>query len=102
VADSDSGLQIIEFFGTGIQESFKPQATSSRLEPTVVHGVLYLKESRSSSPSCLMDISGRKVMSLHPGANDVRTLAPGIYFVRSEPSAASRGPSAVTKVVLER
>jgi hypothetical protein len=34
-------------------------------------------------------------MELGPGANDVRALAPGVYFVRHEPSA-------VTKVILER
>jgi hypothetical protein len=57
-----------------------------------------------SSPSSLSlsDISGRKVLDLRPGANDVRALAPGVYFVRSEPSAASREPSAVTKVVVTR
>ena len=43
----------------------------------------------------LLDISGRKVLELQPGANDVRGLAPGVYFVRSEPSA-------VTKVVIQR
>jgi hypothetical protein len=30
----------------------------------------------------LLDSSGRKVLDLHPGANDVRALAPGVYFVR--------------------
>ncbi len=49
-----------------------------------------------------MDISGRKVMDLKAGANDVRGLAPGVYFVRSEPSAVGRQPSAVTKVVVTR
>ena len=44
----------------------------------------------------LQDISGRKVMDLHPGANDVRALAPGVYFVR----AVGREPSAVTKVII--
>jgi len=79
--------------------------------PTVVRGVLVLSElgtrSESSdnsvmSRAALMDVSGRKVLDLVPGANDVRALAPGVYFVRSEPTAVSRGPSAVTvrKVVL--
>jgi hypothetical protein len=48
----------------------------------------------------LLDISGRKVADLHPGANDVRALAPGVYFVR----AVSRELSAVScsKVVITR
>jgi len=48
----------------------------------------------------LLDISGRKVLELHAGANDVRGLAPGVYFLRSEPSAVSGQPSAVRKVVV--
>jgi len=38
----------------------------------------------------VIDAAGRKVMDLHPGANDVSRLAPGVCFVREEPSAASR------------
>jgi hypothetical protein len=44
----------------------------------------------------LVDISGCKVLELHSGANDVRTLAPGIYFVRERPA------SAVRKVIVTR
>ena len=80
--------------------------SQSRALPTVVRSVLYLGELPSSSPgpstSCLLDISGRKVLDLRPGANDVRALSPGVYFVRPEPSAVSREPSAVTKVVVTR
>jgi len=52
------------------------------------------------SRTVLLDIGGRKVMDLAPGANDVSRLAPGVYFVR----AASRGPAAVgcQKVVLTK
>jgi hypothetical protein len=50
----------------------------------------------------LLDIGGRKVLDLLPGPNDVRYLPAGVYFVRSEPSAVSREPSAVTKVVVQR
>jgi hypothetical protein len=28
----------------------------------------------------LLDISGRKVLNLRPGPNDVSGLAPGVYF----------------------
>jgi hypothetical protein len=80
--------------------------------PTIVRGILYLPKSASpsSSTSFLMDISGRKVLDLKSGANDVRVLAPGVYFCRpsagsassAEPSAVSRRPSAVTKVVVTR
>jgi len=70
-----------------------------------LRGVLFLPGDRGAGTgdrSALMDVSGRKVLDLHAGANDVRALAPGVYFVRSEPSAENRRPSAVTKVVVTR
>jgi hypothetical protein len=77
---------------------------------TIVGGVLWMPgfgtrselPERNSVMSCavLLDATGRKVMELHPGANDVRVLAPGVYFVR----AASREPSAAScsKVMIVR
>jgi hypothetical protein len=32
----------------------------------------------------LLDISGRRVIDLLPGANDIRALVPGVYFVRGK------------------
>jgi hypothetical protein len=55
---------------------------------------------RSGRASTLLDISGRKVMALVPGANDVRGLAPGVYFIR-EAQAQTRA-QAVRKVVIAR
>ena len=43
----------------------------------------------------LLDITGRKVLDLEPGVNDVRALAPGVYFVR-------HAPAPTTKVVIQR
>jgi hypothetical protein len=53
---------------------------------------------KRGASSVLLDISGRKVQDLKPGANDVRTLAPGVYFVR-EAQAQAR---VVRKVVITR
>ena len=67
--------------------------------PTVVRDVLVLGavDSRQNTEyrAELLSIAGRKVLNLKPGENDVRVLAPGVYFIRSEPSA-------VTKVVVTR
>jgi hypothetical protein len=49
----------------------------------------------------LLDISGRKVMDLKPGQNDVRAMAPGVYFVRGA-SGVKHEASSVTKVVVTR
>jgi len=79
-----------------------------RVTPTVVRGVLYLPRDMTELPgnsdrvprSVLLDISGRKVMDLHSGDNDVRHLAPGVYFIReAEAQARALG---VRKVVIAR
>jgi len=93
----------------GVEED-RPQASSRKLQATIVRGVLVLPRDMtglSDNPDrvprlALLDVSGRKVMDLAPGANDVRALAPGVYFVHSAPSAASRERVAVTKVVVTR
>jgi len=86
---------------SGVAEGY-PVAEEVWRPPTIVRGVLYLPPSaHPGSPLPLLDICGRKVLDLLPGPNDIRRLAPGIYFVR-RPSAASGNPSAVTKVVLTR
>jgi hypothetical protein len=71
---------------------------------SIVRGILFLPGATSLKPQAasLMDATGRKVLDLKSGANDVRALAPGVYFVRPEPSAVGRQPFAVTKVVVTK
>jgi hypothetical protein len=88
----------------GLAEVAPNGEVPTRNSATVVHSVLFLPGASSSKPqaaSWLLDISGRKVLELRPGPNDVSGFSPGVYFVR-EPSAASGKPSAVSvrKVVL--
>jgi hypothetical protein len=76
------------------------EASDRRLErspaiATFCRGVLFLPSDRgpgTGDRAALVDASGRRVMNLSRGANDVRALAPGVYFVRQ--------PSAVTKVLV--
>ena len=80
-----------------------PEATPEHRAATIVRSVLFLPEASCGLrvTSCeLLDVSGRRVLNLKPGANDVSRLAPGVYFVR----AVSRKLSAVSfrKVVLTR
>jgi hypothetical protein len=85
----------------GVEESHKPRASSSKLEPTIVRGVLFLPGDRrpgTGDRAALLDISGRKVLDLKPGPNDVRALAPGVYFVREAQAQAQ----AIRKVVVTR
>jgi hypothetical protein len=76
-------------------EEGQPQAPSYKPQASIVHGVLLLPPSLLSTPSSLLSVDGRTVLELKPGANDVRALAPGVYFVREEPQA-------VRKVVIAR
>ena len=47
----------------------------------------------------LLGISGRKVMDLSPGPNDVSRLAPGVYFIRP---AAGQDTPGIQRVVITR
>ncbi len=70
----------------------------ARVTQTVVRSVLNLAEdwTRSeyvpNSVMSLVDITGRKVMDLKPGENDVRHLAPGVYFVTPSPQPSGAAP----------
>ena len=72
--------------------------------PTVVRGMLRVPD---GSRLDLLDLSGRKVMDLVPGRNDLSAVAPGVYFCRPTAGSASPSPmagsaSCVQKVVVTR
>jgi hypothetical protein len=93
VTEDPIGMRIFQYYGAGIEEE-RSTKDASRVAPgaTVVRGVLFQPErsSASSSPSWLLDATGRRVLDLRPGANDVSSLSPGVYFraVGGERSAA--------------
>jgi hypothetical protein len=98
---ADHLIRALVLYSTGAEEGRKPQAASSKPEPTVIRGVLFLPLASGverEASSVLLDISGRKVMDLRPGANDIRHLAPGVYFMREAQAQAQ----AVRKVVITR
>jgi hypothetical protein len=68
-----------------------------RVWPSVVKSVLNLA---GRDEAVLFDESGRRVLRLRSGANDVRGLAPGVYFVREAGTQAQT--QVVRKVVLTR
>ncbi len=66
---------------------------------SIVRNVLFLPGASGRKPlaaSWLLDITGRKVLDLRPGSNDVQHLVPGVYFVREAQAQAVR------KVVVTR
>jgi YVTN family beta-propeller protein len=103
---SSSSISVLRDTVLGVEGDFRPHAASSGPVATVVRGVLVLGAAGSRQNTGLraqlLDITGRRVLDLHAGPNDVRTLAPGVYFIREELQAASPNPQAVRKVVVTR
>jgi len=95
-------LSTIETDLSGIEETPNSEVRTPNFGPTIVRGVLLLPSPLLTAHYSLLTPAGRKVMDLMPGPNDIRHLAPGIYFVRSEPSAVSGEPSAVHRLVVLR
>jgi len=87
-----------------IADMTKPKVRMTSGGVTIVHGVLFL--AGASSPkgqaASLLDISGRKMLDLHPGANDVGALAPGVYFVRSAQAQVQAQAQAIRKVLVTK
>jgi hypothetical protein len=100
--DADSGVHVVWYDassgnpdvyylhgvvpGSGVAEP-GPLSLVSRpfAATTVVGGILNLQPAiyNLQSEIILLSVDGRKVLDLRPGANDLRTLAPGVYFLRS-------------------
>jgi hypothetical protein len=108
VVDPDDWLLDSSYVApVGLADRATP-AASRFTPPTVVRGVLNLPGlgTRSQLPgnwvmsrAVLLDASGRRVLSLRPGLNDVSRLAPGVYFVRS---STDSGHPSLSKVIIAR
>jgi hypothetical protein len=89
--------------GNATRETGRSEAGRARPRPTLARDILCLPRDmtgfgsvnldRVPRPS-LLDASGRRVLSLRPGPNDVSRLAPGVYFL------STRGSSAATVIVV--
>ena len=90
--------------GVGVAESRSLVPAPAASSATVVRGVLLLSQASGvgrEATIALLDVSGRKVLDLRPGPNNVRALAPGVYFVREQLAVGVERP-AIRKVVLTR
>jgi hypothetical protein len=67
----------------------------------VIQDVLRLPDRPSAGAGYLLDVSGRRVIELQPGANDVSRLSAGVYFMR-EGLNGKRATAGVRKVVIAR
>jgi len=68
--------------------------------PTIVRSVLVLGDRgrKTGDRVELLDVSGRRAMELRPGANDVRSIAPGVYFITER---GNQRTVAARKVILQ-
>jgi hypothetical protein len=99
---NDTMLKTVVVNRLGVEERETPVVERITSSPAIVRGVLDLPQAASLRPQAtgwLLDVSGRTVMALHSGQNDVSRLGAGVYFVRL---ADSGERSAVRKVVIAR
>jgi hypothetical protein len=85
---------ILNWFGvpTGVEERQTSTAKRQALTATVVRGCLVLPSSAfGDRRSELVDASGRRVMRLRAGANDLGRLPAGVYFVRANGTFGTNG-----------
>jgi hypothetical protein len=81
-----------------LAEGSRERSVARTSHLTIVRSSLLLPSRQGSQ---LLDITGRRVMDLLPGANDMRNVAPGVYFVRTAESG-ERSAVSVRKVVIQR
>jgi hypothetical protein len=89
----------------GVQEPSNGEVRRMNRLPTVVRGVLELEvgsRQHTAYRAELLDISGRKVLDLRPGPNDVSRLAPGVYFILGEGSRGQGLAGSSRKVIVTR
>jgi hypothetical protein len=87
--------------GTGVgslEETSNAELRTTNSGPSVARGVLRLPVSQFTIHSSLFDMTGRRVMSLVSGPNDVSALSPGVYFV----AASTAGKSHLQRVTIAR
>lgn len=103
---SDDGIAAVALLHLPVSgvEGTKSDERAANAGPTVVRGGLRREvgsRQHTAFRAELLDITGRSVLELHPGANDVRNLAPGVYFVSERPAVGGQR-LAVCKVVVAR
>jgi hypothetical protein len=107
----DSCVYVIRDELVGVAEPPRPASRSPefRIWPNPARDCLHVGGAEGQSgdararPIGLFAATGRKVAELVSGANDIRQLSPGVYFVRERNSGGrSPGNAAGRKIVITR
>lgn len=96
----DNDIWLLKFEpDVGFVEQLNTESVEKQENVTIiVRGILNLQSGISNPQSkiTLLDITGRKVADLKSGANNIRHLAPGVYFIRGNNN------NQVTKIIVTR
>jgi hypothetical protein len=99
---ADSAIWLARRNASGVTED-GPLGAAPCPAATLSRGLLNLSLSggKHDAPYALHDITGRRILALKPGPNDVSRLAPGVYFIR-QASGGERQAAGVAKVIIAR
>lgn len=81
-------------YTAAIEEEAEYNIKIVNITTTFTQGLLFFKNGASVA---LFDITGKKVLELKPGNNNVNNLAPGVYFL---PLADDGKGTAQKKIIL--
>jgi hypothetical protein len=102
MCQTDAGVSIFETLQTGVGEE-RPGAEvkrAGRVWPSVTRGRVTVGGDRTGRWR-MLDVTGRRVMDLEAGENDVSQLGPGVYIIRGQgPGVGGQGTS--QKIVVTR
>ncbi len=81
----------------GLQEAMNYERGTTNVRSTIIHDMLRMSGCHSVSAEkagrcaqlALLNATGRRAVDLHSGLNDVRQLAPGVYFLREPRTGAA-------------
>ncbi len=90
------GMLWSQLGSVGVRDQHKSRFDTAP-DVTFVRGMLRLP---GKLDAVLLDITGRRVMDLQPGRNDIRHVAPGVYFVTGEGSRG-QGFEGSRKIVIQ-
>jgi hypothetical protein len=92
-------------YGGGVSDWCRGRMSRPRVQTTfIARGMLtYQAPTSSLRPAAeMVDITGRKVMDLRTGENDIRHLAPGVYLVRLADDGDASGGGVATRSAVHR
>lgn len=93
IAADEKGLKVIAFNEMNVEENDSNNATLVS-EASIIHNAIVISDKNFAG--YLLDVTGRKVLDLKPGENNVRALVPGVYFIKNRLTDAKAARVVIT------